>query len=74
MEFLDMNFLNSCFNTIAIIITALFVASEVLAEIPWLKSNSVFQLIRNIIVKFYSLIGKKKEAVEENKQEEQKGE
>ena len=71
MEFLDMDFLNSCFTTLGIVTTALFLASEALAEIPYLKSNSVFQLIRNIIGKFYSIFTKKKT---EDKPEEIKGE
>lgn len=37
------------FEYALVIVSALFVASEVLAELPFLKSNSVFQFIRGVL-------------------------
>jgi len=52
-----------------VIVTALFLASETLAQIPAIKANSVFQVIHNVLGKLYGLFGKKQTNVEENKKE-----
>lgn len=58
-------------STFSIVIVALLAISEVLALIPAVGSNSVFQLIVSILKRFAPAIGGlfKKKKVEENKEE-----
>jgi hypothetical protein len=48
---LIMNNWQTILNSIMAILSALFVLSEVLAQIPWIKANSVFQLVFNWLSK-----------------------
>ena len=56
-------------ETIAMILGALFATSEALALIPALKSNSVFQLIFNILKKAVTIFKKEEPKIEAKKDE-----
>lgn len=51
--------LEQCMNHLFVIVTVLFVISEALAQIPFIKGNSIFQVLYNVICKLNFLLGKR---------------
>jgi hypothetical protein len=51
--------INFIINNWALIATALWAVSEVLAQIPNIKSNSIFQLIYNLLIKLRGVYASK---------------
>lgn len=51
--------LEQCMNHLFVIVTILFIISEALAQIPFIKGNSIFQILYSVICKLNFLLGKR---------------
>ena len=51
--------LEQCINHLFVIVTILFIISEALAQIPFIKGNSIFQVLHNVVCKLNFLLGKR---------------